>query len=195
MSNCRADGALDADLDVVEVDEDGDAESCLVEVSVNPLSWRVGIRPNGVMPDQNGRDASRELKGGGGRKASRSNCSYNDLISGVSDSCRLTSTIAHRLAQWLERGNRSVNRQPSLQNSVSQSAPSNTGFTSWSPYATRVNWPRCSSSRPFPPRPVTSYLAVLIVCSAPRLVSTRHEVAIAVRRDEADHAVLVFGAA
>ena len=28
---------------------------------------------------------------------------------------------------------------------------------------TRVNWPRCSSSRPFPPRPVTPYLAVLTV--------------------------------
>src|SRR5262249_11314192 len=29
---------------------------------------------------------------------------------------------------------------------------------------TRANWPRCRSSRPLPPRPVTSYLAVLIVC-------------------------------
>src|SRR5512132_1626639 len=38
---------------------------------------------------------------------------------------------------------------------------------------TRMNWPRCSSSRPLPPRPVTSYLVVLIVCSPPRLVSTR----------------------
>src|SRR5690606_35437339 len=37
---------------------------------------------------------------------------------------------------------------------------------------TRVNEPRCSSSRPLPPRDVTSYLAVLMVCSAPRLVST-----------------------
>src|SRR4030095_6753731 len=37
---------------------------------------------------------------------------------------------------------------------------------------TRVNWPRCRSSRPFPPRPVTSYFPVLMVCSAPRLVST-----------------------
>ena len=36
----------------------------------------------------------------------------------------------------------------------------------------RVNCPRWSSSRPLPPRPVTSYFAVLIVCSAPRLVST-----------------------
>src|SRR4051812_33423308 len=32
--------------------------------------------------------------------------------------------------------------------------------------------PRCSSSRPFPPRPVTPYLVVLIVCSPPRVVST-----------------------
>ena len=37
---------------------------------------------------------------------------------------------------------------------------------------TRVNCPRCSSSRPLPPRPVTSYFAVLTVCSAPRDVST-----------------------
>ena len=35
-----------------------------------------------------------------------------------------------------------------------------------------MNWPRCSSSRPFPPRPVVPYLAVLIVWLAPRLVST-----------------------
>ena len=35
-----------------------------------------------------------------------------------------------------------------------------------------ANWPRCKSSRPLPPRPVTSYLAVLTVCEAPRLVST-----------------------
>src|SRR5690606_39157919 len=37
---------------------------------------------------------------------------------------------------------------------------------------TRTNCPRCSSSRPLPPRLVTSYFAVLIVCSAPRVVST-----------------------
>ena len=36
----------------------------------------------------------------------------------------------------------------------------------------RANPPRCSSSRPLPPRPVTPYFAVLIVCSAPRVVST-----------------------
>src|SRR5512143_3988620 len=45
-------------------------------------------------------------------------------------------------------------------------APSSDGTT------TRTNWPRCGSSRPRPPREVTSYFAVLIVCCAPRLVST-----------------------
>ena len=51
--------------------------------------------------------------------------------------------------------------------------PDSGGGFSTSCGMTRVNWPRCISSRPFPPRPVTSYFAVLIVCSAPRLVSTR----------------------
>src|SRR5437773_4112657 len=37
---------------------------------------------------------------------------------------------------------------------------------------TRANPPRWSSSRPLPPRPLISYFAVLIVCSAPRVVST-----------------------
>ena len=55
----------------------------------------------------------------------------------------------------------------------------------------RVNWPRCSSSRPLPPRPVTSYLAVLMVCSAPRVVSTVSRSRSPRRGDEAEHAVLV----
>mgnify|MGYP003694672285 CR=1 FL=1 len=54
----------------------------------------------------------------------------------------------------------------------------------------RVNWPRWSSSRPLPPRPVTSYLPVLMVCSAPRVVSTVEQVAVAGRGDGAEDAVL-----
>ena len=57
-------------------------------------------------------------------------------------------------------------RQPVAWPLVSGGGVSGTGQT------IRVNWPRCSSSRPLPPRPVTSYFAVQIVCSAPRLVST-----------------------
>src|SRR6185295_17511800 len=57
-------------------------------------------------------------------------------------------------------------RLPAPVYSVSGSGASGSGQTIF------VNCPRCSSSRPFPPRPVTSYFAVLMVCSAPRLVST-----------------------
>ena len=62
---------------------------------------------------------------------------------------------------------------------------------SGSPVTTRVNWPRCSSSRPLPPRPVTSYFAVLTVCSAPRLVSTSSRSRSPRRGDEAEHAILL----
>ena len=64
------------------------------------------------------------------------------------------------------------------------------GGFSTSPGITRVNWPRCSSSRPLPPRPVTSYFVVLIVCSAPAARLDAHDVAIAGRGNESEHAVL-----
>ena len=55
----------------------------------------------------------------------------------------------------------------------------------------RVNWPRCSSSRPLPPRPVTSYFV-----GADRLLGAAagfdaHDVAVAHRGHEPEHAVLV----
>ena len=56
---------------------------------------------------------------------------------------------------------------------------------------TRVNWPRCRSSRPLPPRPVTSYFV-----GADRLLGAAagldgHQVAIAGGGDEPEHAVVL----
>ena len=55
----------------------------------------------------------------------------------------------------------------------------------------RTNPPRCSSSRPLPPRPVTSYLAVLMVCSPPRVVSTVSRSRSPVDAMKPEHAVFV----
>src|SRR5690606_57518 len=50
-------------------------------------------------------------------------------------------------------------------------ASSGAGASGWRG-TTRTNPPRCISSRPRPPRLVSSYFAVLMFCSLPRLVST-----------------------
>src|SRR5262249_53492116 len=95
-------GVFDADLDVVEVDEDGDVQSFLLKSQCDPF---------------------------GPAHAGHYMCCCNQAdVNGAG-----ASGVGHN---------------------------------------TRVNCPRCSNSRPLPPRPVISYFAVLIVCSAPRLVST-----------------------
>ena len=54
-----------------------------------------------------------------------------------------------------------------------------------------MNWPRCSSSRPLPPRPVTSYFVGADGLLGAAAGLDGQQVAVAGRRDEAEHAVLV----
>ena len=54
---------------------------------------------------------------------------------------------------------------------------------------TRTNWPRCSTSRPLPPRPVTSYFAVLIVCSRAPARLHGQQITVTPRGDEPEHPI------
>ena len=158
-----AEGGLDADLDVVEVDEDGDVETILMRQNefLRALTSRaVSVRPTAA-GDVQPAFAAVELAS---LRVRRRTLSRRSATAGLTEL---------RRAQF---------------DAVSGGGASGVGQT------TRVNWPRCSSSRPLPPRPVTSYFAVLIVCSAPRVVSTVSRSRSPVDAMNAEHAVVVAAA-
>ena len=146
-------GGLDADFDVVEVDEDRDVETFLMRQNCVPCR------------QAEARDATLDQS---------------------SDSGWLSCSSRRRFAvARVEHA--SGARVAPIRTLTRAGAPGASGVGQ----RTRVNWPRWSSSRPLPPRPVTSYLAVLMVCSAPRLVSTVSRSRSPGRGDEAEHAVVV----
>ena len=141
-----AEGGLDADLDVVEVDENGDVQAILV-------------RQNGILA------YLRIVKGSDRQRPAGCRPTFAAVELAASGEAQ-----GHCTAPWLMAdGDRWLPwpiRHRSAIGHCERAAHPGSGQT------IRVNWPRCSSSRPLPPRPVTSYLPVLMVCSAPRVVST-----------------------
>ena len=155
-----------------------------VKVSFKRLAWstgRVGIRPNGA-PGPSGADASRLSYGRCGRRLpavlvpepdslrARAGLKRHATWRRIMSTCRRLTSRAYWHAVSQRR-----NCRPLMRRAAAELRSGVVGTT-------RVNWPRCSSSRPLPPRPVTSYFA-----GADRLLGAarrldRQQIAIAASR-------------
>ena len=145
-----AEGGLDADFDVVEVDEDSDVETILVGQNESLRNCE-SVRKLGPSAAGSSQPSFAAVKLNSLRVRRRGIVHHGG---GLAVKAAVV-TVRERTPSAIRHGN-----------------ASESSGASGAAQRMRVKLPRCSSSRPLPPRPVTSYFVVLMVCSAPREVST-----------------------